>query len=193
MCVGPWLNNQYCNTAVRRYIQHRGAKPPAARSSALIVYSVLSPARVTVHVCQAAPVFDSKNRAGIYRYLCLGVWLGCSFFMVLDRFLWNVWPRQTICEPGCGGDFFCDMDDVSLEQRASGKQSRAGELLMYLKFTRSSSFSRGVLNAHRGSLYIALVYSDVLRVYCCTFLYCKCVSWSSVSRYRATNRVRAVR
>ncbi|CBJ27375.1 hypothetical protein Esi_0067_0071 [Ectocarpus siliculosus] len=50
----------------------------------------------------------------MYRYVGLGVWLFISTFMVLDRFYWNVWPRQSICTDGCGGDFFCDMDDVGL-------------------------------------------------------------------------------
>ncbi|CAM9533486.1 unnamed protein product [Ectocarpus sp. 6 AP-2014] len=52
-----------------------------------------------------------KDRSGVYRYVGLGVWLFISTFMVLDRFYWNVWPRQSICTDGCGGDFFCDMDD----------------------------------------------------------------------------------
>ncbi|CAM9569749.1 unnamed protein product [Ectocarpus fasciculatus] len=52
-----------------------------------------------------------KNYSGVYRYVGLGVWLLISTFMVLDRFYWNVWPRQSICTDGCGGDFFCDMDD----------------------------------------------------------------------------------
>ncbi|CAM9174985.1 unnamed protein product [Ectocarpus sp. 4 AP-2014] len=52
-----------------------------------------------------------KNYGGVYRYVGLGVWLFISTFMVLDRFYWNFWPRQTICTDGCGGDFFCKMDD----------------------------------------------------------------------------------
>eukprot|EP00904_Undaria_pinnatifida_P008090 jgi/Undpi1/4410/HiC_scaffold_17.g07765.m1 len=31
--------------------------------------------------------------------------------MILDRFYWNVWPRQTVCTDGCGNDFFCQMDE----------------------------------------------------------------------------------
>lgn len=51
----------------------------------------------------------------MYRYVGLGTWLLISALMVLDRFYWNVWPRQSICTDGCGGDFFCDMDDVSVQ------------------------------------------------------------------------------
>lgn len=58
-----------------------------------------------------------KNLAGVYRYVALYVWLLISSLMVLDRFYWNVWPRQSICTDGCGGDFFCDMDDVSRDHR----------------------------------------------------------------------------
>lgn len=56
--------------------------------------------------------FVQRNNASLYRYTCLAIWLISSMMIVLDRFYWNVWPRQTICSPGCGGDFFCDMDEV---------------------------------------------------------------------------------
>lgn len=58
-----------------------------------------------------APQKVSKNRTGVYRYGMLALWLGSSAIIVLDRFYWNVWPRQTICAPGCGNDFYCDMDE----------------------------------------------------------------------------------
>eukprot|EP00903_Cladosiphon_okamuranus_P016206 g14954.t1 len=60
---------------------------------------------------QAQKQVTGKNFTGVYRYVGLGSWLLISAFMVLDRFYWNVWPRQTICTNGCGGDFFCDMED----------------------------------------------------------------------------------
>ena len=54
----------------------------------------------------------SRNLRGVYRYGMLAVWLGCSSVMILDRFYWNIWPRQSICTDGCGTDIFCDMDEV---------------------------------------------------------------------------------
>lgn len=48
----------------------------------------------------------------VYRGTMLSIWLVSSAVIVLDRFYWNVWPRQTICTDGCGNDFFCPMDEV---------------------------------------------------------------------------------
>ncbi|CAM9715253.1 unnamed protein product, partial [Laminaria digitata] len=52
-----------------------------------------------------------KNYKGVYRYVTLAVWLVTSAIMILDRFYWNVWPRQSICTDGCGNDSFCPMDE----------------------------------------------------------------------------------
>ena len=54
----------------------------------------------------------SRNYRGVYRYTTLAIWLATSAIMILDRFYWNVWPRQSICTDGCGTDFFCEMDEV---------------------------------------------------------------------------------
>lgn len=78
--------------------------PLLSLSSALLANAAL-PATET-----QAPI--RKNGRRVYRYVCLAIWLGSSAVMILDRFYWNVWPRQTICSPGCGNDFFCDPDEV---------------------------------------------------------------------------------
>lgn len=52
------------------------------------------------------------SRSGVYRFGFLAVWIITSVAMVLDRFFWNIWARQTICSDGCGNDFFCEMDEV---------------------------------------------------------------------------------
>lgn len=53
----------------------------------------------------------SPNRSGVYRYGFLVVWILACIATLLDRFFWNLWPRQAICD-GCGEDFFCEMDEV---------------------------------------------------------------------------------
>ena len=73
----------------------------------------------TFTTCARFVQVPGKNYIGVYRYVGLGAWLLISAFMVLDRFYWNVWPRQSICTDGCGGDFFCDMADVSLRKGRS--------------------------------------------------------------------------
>ena len=55
------------------------------------------------------PVHSSK--IGYYRWAFLTIWLIITVIIVLDRFLSNVWPRQSFagppCNGKCGGDFFC--------------------------------------------------------------------------------------
>lgn len=55
---------------------------------------------------------ESSNR---YRYIHLTVWTAMTVLMVVDRLLWNVWPRQSFgfCAPDCGSDFVCDSDEVN--------------------------------------------------------------------------------
>lgn len=48
----------------------------------------------------------------VYRGTVLLIWLVSSALVVLDRFYWNLWPRQSICTDGCGNDFFCPIDEV---------------------------------------------------------------------------------
>ncbi|CAM9744602.1 unnamed protein product [Chrysoparadoxa australica] len=49
-----------------------------------------------------------------YRYAHLGLFLIWTLLAVLDRFYWNVWPRQSfpgVCNGGCGNDFIGDCGD----------------------------------------------------------------------------------
>ena len=80
--------------------------------------------RRSQHYLSRQVMAAGKNRNGVFRYVGLGIWLLASALMILDRFYWNVWPRQTICTDGCGNDFFCDMSDVSL-----GNRSASGALI----------------------------------------------------------------
>lgn len=69
--------------------------------------------QVVSSVVEASTIMPPvQNRKGVYRYTCLAIWIIVSLGMVLDRFYWNMWPRQTICSPGCGTDVYCDMDEV---------------------------------------------------------------------------------
>lgn len=67
-----------------------------------------------------------ENRAGVYRYTALGIWLFVTALMILDRFYWNVWPRQDICSPGCGTDFFCDVNEVGLKMGSASDRYATG-------------------------------------------------------------------
>lgn len=53
-----------------------------------------------------------RNLSWVYRFSAFAIWLFTTIIMVIDRFYWNVWPRQMFCTDGCGNDFFCDMDEV---------------------------------------------------------------------------------
>lgn len=62
---------------------------------------------------QTALVPVHRNLSWVYRLSAFAIWLFTTTIMILDRFYWNVWPRQTFCTDGCGNDFFCDMDEVT--------------------------------------------------------------------------------
>lgn len=64
----------------------------------------------------ATPPFETDiliqpNRHGVYRYGALMVWILATTAMVLDRFYWNIWPRESICTHGCGKDI-CNIEEV---------------------------------------------------------------------------------
>ncbi|CAN0436565.1 unnamed protein product [Ascophyllum nodosum] len=58
----------------------------------------------------AVPV--NRNLFWVYRYVALGVWLFSTLMMILDRFYWNTWQRQSVCTDGCGTDLSCMMDEA---------------------------------------------------------------------------------
>lgn len=87
------------------------------------------------------------NWNGVYRYTCLAVWIVSSAVMIIDRFYWNVWPRQTICSPGCGNDFFCSVDEVRwcgwrrIDTRACCTRVGAREQTTPIRYSDQASLS----------------------------------------------------